>query len=197
MPATLTGSIGVFSLLPEFSKTLKKVAGVNITTVGSHEHADMMSLMRPFTAEETAYLQKSVEDIYSTFVNVVCEGRELEPAYVDGIAQGRVWTGSQALSNGLADELGTLEDAIRWVADAADQGSTPESWKIEQLPAPPTTMEAIMEAFGNKSSLKSSLSGTPFESFDEAMLLWVSRAPKSGTPQPATFARLPWCMTIQ
>ena len=217
MPSTLTGSIGVFSLLPEFSKTLKKVAGVNITSVGSHEHADVMSLMRPFTAEETAYLQKSVEDIYGSFVNVVCEGRGLEPDYVDSIAQGRVWTGTQGLEIGLVDEIGTLEDAIRYVANTADEGSDPSSWKIEQLPAPPTTMETLMEALGTKSALgtglalafrpthtgshpgalQNTLAGTPYQAFGESILLWASHAGKALTPQPTTLARLPWCMTIQ
>ena len=204
MPSTLTGSIGVFSLLPEFSNTLKKVAGVNITSVGSHEHADALSLMRPFTPQETGYLQQSVEDIYSAFVDVVCEGRDLEPAYVDGIAQGRVWTGAQGIENGLADETGTLEDAIRWVADAADEGSDPASWKIEQLPAPPTPMETVMEALGTKAAarlgraqLKNTLAGTPWQAFGEVMLAWAEHNYKGSVPQPTVFARLPWCMTIQ
>ena len=84
----LTGSIGVFSLIPEFSKTVKDVAHVNVVTVGSNKHSDMFSLVRPFDGEETAYLQAYVEDIYTQFVNMVAEGRDmtLEQVYAASLA---------------------------------------------------------------------------------------------------------------
>ena len=87
----LTGSIGVFSLIPEFSKTVKDVAHVNVVTVGSNKHSDMFSLVRPFDGEETAYLQAYVEDIYTQFVNMVAEGRDMTPEAVDEIAWSRSW----------------------------------------------------------------------------------------------------------
>ena len=95
----LTGSIGVFSLIPEFSKTVGKV-GVNFVTVGSNKHSDMFSLMRPFDAEETASLQLYVDDIYGRFVGLVAEGRSLETQKVDDMAQGRVWVGTDAPGSG-------------------------------------------------------------------------------------------------
>ena len=89
--STLTGSIGVFSMLPDFSGTLKDIAHVNITTISSNEHGDMYSGLRPLSDSETAYMQASVEKIYDRFTATVAEGRNLEVPYVDSIAQGRVW----------------------------------------------------------------------------------------------------------
>jgi protease-4 len=115
-PSTLTGSIGVFGMVPEFSKTAKDVLHVNVTTVSSNSHGDMYSLMRPFDAKEMAYMQASIEDIYNQFVSTVSKGRNLKFSYVDSIAQGRVWTGADALKLHLVDEMGTLEDAIHYAA---------------------------------------------------------------------------------
>ena len=97
---TLTGSIGCFSAIPEFSKTVKDIAKVNIVPVNSHKHSDMVSLMRPFNEEETRMMQDYVDDIYTNFVNIVAEGRDMTYEAVDEIAQGRVWTGADALKIG-------------------------------------------------------------------------------------------------
>ena len=114
----LTGSIGVFSLIPEFSKTVGKV-GVNFVTVGSNKHSDMFSLMRPFDAEETASMQLYVEDVYERFVGLVAEGRSLETQKVDDMAQGRVWVGTDAIGLGLVDEIGGLREAVDYAASLA------------------------------------------------------------------------------
>ena len=121
--SSITGSIGVFSMIPEFSKVTKKV-GVGVESVSTHKHSDMYSLMRPFDKAELDYMQASVEDIYEMFVNLVAQSRGLEPARVDEIAQGRVWAGSDALTIGLVDEMGTLEDAITYAAALADLTSS-------------------------------------------------------------------------
>lgn len=142
----ITGSIGVFSMIPEFSKVAKKV-GVGIETVGSNKHSDMLSLMRPFDKEETAYMQASVEDIYELFVNLVATSRGMEPAQVDAIAQGRVWAATDALQIGLVDEIGTLEDAISYAASLADL----ETYSVSGYPTPPSFMEQLMEQFGGGS----------------------------------------------
>ena len=80
---TLTGSIGVFSMIPDISKTVKDIAHVNMVAVGSSKHADMYSMMRPLDQDELDYMQASVENIYDRFVNIVAEGRGLEPDFVD------------------------------------------------------------------------------------------------------------------
>ena len=83
---TLTGSIGVFSLIPEFGKAVKNLAHINVTNVNSNRHSDMYSSMRPLDGAETAYVQQSVEHIYDEFTSIVAEGRELRKTYVDSIA---------------------------------------------------------------------------------------------------------------
>ena len=142
----LTGSIGVFSMIPEFSKVAKKV-GVGIETVGSNKHSDMLSLMRPFDAAETAYLQASVEDIYELFVNLVAKSRDLSVEQVDAIAQGRVWAATDALQIGLVDEIGGLPEAISYAAALADLNSS-DAYSVEGYPAPLTFLQQLMEQFG-------------------------------------------------
>ena len=144
---TITGSIGVFSMIPEFSKVTKKV-GVGVESVSSNKHSDMYSLMRPFDTQELAYMQGSVEDIYDRFVNLVATSRGLTPERVDEIAQGRVWAATDALEIGLVDEIGTLEDAIRYAAALADFTSSDE-YAVVGYPAPLSFMEQLMQQFGS------------------------------------------------
>ena len=113
---TLTGSIGVFSMIPDFSGTVEDKLHVNITPVNSNRHSDMYGMMRPLTDAEISYMQASVEKIYDRFTGIVAEGRDMSIARVDEIAQGRVWTGVEALGIGLVDQIGTIEDAITWAA---------------------------------------------------------------------------------
>ena len=143
---TITGSIGVFSMIPEFSKVAKKV-GVGIETIGSNKHSDALSLMRPFDNAELAYMQASVEDIYELFVKLVADSRKLTVEQVDAIAQGRVWAATDALQIGLIDGIGTLEDAISYAAALADMNSSDE-YSVVGYPAPLTFIEQLMEQFG-------------------------------------------------
>ena len=166
--ATLTGSIGVFSMIPEFSAAAKNIAHVNVVSVGSNKHSDMFSLMRPFDKEEIAYMQASVEDIYSSFVSLVSEGRGMSEEAVDEIAQGRVWAGSDALRIGLVDEIGTLQDAVNYAASEA--GLISESdYTVVAYPKPMTVAEQLMEAFGQGSKEPNVLSGTPFEGIGKVL----------------------------
>ena len=188
----LTGSIGVFSLIPEFSKTVKDVAHVNVVTVGSNKHSDMFSLVRPFDGEETAYLQAYVEDIYTQFVNMVAEGRDMTPEAVDEIAQGRVWTGAEALGIGLVDEIGTLGDAVAYAASLA--GLVSESdYQVAAFPRPLTAMEQIMEMMGKSKRDKSILAGTPFAAIGRTLEIVARDA-----EQPArVFAAMPYSIEIR
>lgn len=140
---TLTGSIGVFGMIPDLSRTLKDVAHVNITSVTSNDHGDMFSLMRPFDQAEYNYMLRSIEDIYDRFTTIVSEGRGIEKETVDEIGQGRVWTGSDALGINLVDEIGTLEDAIHYAAVSCGDADI-ANWKVEGYPKPLTTMEQLM-----------------------------------------------------
>ena len=193
--STLTGSIGVFSMIPDFSKVMKDVAHVNLVTVSSNKHSDMYTLMRPFDQAELDYMQASVENIYELFVNTVAEGRELEPEFVDSIAQGRVWAGTDALAIGLVDEIGTLEDAVAWAASAAGDADL-AVWQVAEYPKPLTTMEQMREMFGQKSAPEENiLSGTPFAGVAGAMSGWAKRVKEN--PADVMFARIPYAMDIR
>lgn len=197
--ATLTGSIGCFSAIPEFGKTVRDIAHVNIVPVKSHKHSDMVSLMRPFDQDETRSMQEYVDDIYSSFVNLVAEGRNMTSDSVEEIAQGRVWTGADALKIGLVDELGTLEDAIAY---AASLGGDPDvaSWNVVGYPKPLTAMERLMAQFGGKKPdaeeiMENMLEGTPLEGVTKSLLDW-QRTWAKGNGQ-LMFARLPFEIEIR
>lgn len=173
---TLTGSIGCFSMIPDLSRTAKDVLHVGVATVGSSSHSDMYSMMAPLDSRETAYMQKSIETIYSGFVGLVAEGRDLDPEFVDSIAQGRVWTGADAIRLGLADENGTLEDAVKYAALLASDGLSGDlsGWNISEYPRPASAFESIMSMLGsNNGGGNDVFAGTPFESVGKAFGGWT------------------------
>ena len=118
MPSTITGSIGVYSMIPTFEKTLGKL-GVNSDGVGTTDIADIMQLDRPMSKQAKVILQSSVDHIYDRFINLVASGRDQSPEVIHDIAQGRIWTGQQALERGLVDQLGGLNEAIAAAAELA------------------------------------------------------------------------------
>ena len=185
----LTGSIGVFSMIPELSKVTDKV-GVNFVSVGSNKHSDMFSLMRPFDAEEQAYMQAGVEDIYDNFVTLVSEGRSMEKQQVDDIAQGRVWTGSDAIGIGLVDEIGTLSDAVEYAASLAGYVSK-DDYKVVCYPKPLSQMDQLMSLFGGQKEAPSILAGTPFEAFGRTIKDLKENEPSQ------VYARLPYDIDIR
>ncbi len=185
----LTGSIGVFSMIPEISKTTSKV-GVNMVTVGSNKHSDMYSLTRPFDATETATMQAYVEDIYEKFVGIVAEARKLEIAQVDDMAQGRVWVGTDALELGLVDEIGGLREAVNYAASLAGFVNKSD-YKVKCFPQPLSSTEQLMQMLSSKRESPSILAGTPFEEFGKALKDLRENEPSK------VYARLPYDIQIQ
>ena len=184
---TLTGSIGVFSMIPDVGGAIKNKLHVTVTPVNSNEHSDMMNLMRALTPKEKAYMQASVERIYDQFTNLVAAGRDMTVEQVDAIAQGRVWTGAEALEIGLVDEIGTLEDAIEYAALSIEGVTSISDVQIAAYPKPQTTLEMLLEAFGGTESI---FAGTPLESVEKAFLGWdASEAGK-------VYARIPYEISI-
>ncbi len=117
---TLTGSIGVFGLIPNMQGLLNNKLGIHVDEVKTGKFADLMtSVDRPLTEEEKAIIQAEVNRIYDTFTTKVAEGRNMDVSAVDSIGQGRVWTGSQALDRGLVDGIGNLDRAIQAAAAKA------------------------------------------------------------------------------
>lgn len=141
---TLTGSIGVFGMVPDLSGTLKDVAHIGVETVTSNKHGDMYGLMRPFDSAEYNYMLRSIEDIYDRFTTIVSEGRGLPKDAVDEIGQGRVWTGADGLTINLVDEIGTLEDAVKYAAVAAGEPDL-AAWDVRAYPKPVDQMSQIFK----------------------------------------------------
>ena len=185
----LTGSIGVFSMIPEFSKTAGKV-GVNMVTVGSNKHSDMYSLMRPFDAEETASMQAYVDDVYGRFVGLVAEGRSLETQAVDDMAQGRVWVGTDALGLGLVDEIGGLREAVNYAASLAGYVSKGD-YHVVTYPVMPSQTEQLLDMLYGKREAPSILAGTPFEALGKTL----RDLEKHNAAQ--VYARLPYDIEIR
>ena len=119
MPSTITGSIGVFGVIPNVEKMLKDI-DLNVETVGTHKHSGMGSMYTKMDSREIDVIQQSVETVYGRFIGHVAEGRKMTTAEVDSIGQGRVWSGTSALELGLVDTLGSLNDALKIAAELAD-----------------------------------------------------------------------------
>lgn len=117
-PLTVTGSIGIFGLIPNVEGLARKL-GVNVESVSTNPSADFPSLFRGFTPQQRAAMQANVDRGYDQFVKRVANGRKMSEKKVRAIAEGRVWDGQTALRLGLVDQLGGLDDAIKWVAARA------------------------------------------------------------------------------
>lgn len=150
-PLTITGSIGVFGLLFNTNKFFDNKLGVTFDGVKTHESSDMMSGVRALSPYELQLIQKSVDDIYHTFVSVVKEGRpqfeDLEA--VKSIAEGRVWTGIKAKEIGLIDDFGSLETAIQKAAELAKL----DDYSVEIYPKEKKFIDKIFESLGEVSIL--------------------------------------------
>ena len=133
-PGALTGSIGVFSIRPNFEGLMEKL-GINSESLTRGRHADFYSSSQPLSDSAKARMQTIVDDIYDLFIARVASGRQLEVAQVDTLGQGRVWSAEQALEVGLVDELGGLHEAIGWILRKKDHD---EDTDVELLsyPAP-------------------------------------------------------------
>ena len=152
MPTTITGSIGVWGVVPTIDQSLAKL-GIYSDGVGTTDIAAMMELDRPLTEQTKIIIQAGVDNIYTRFITLVANGRDSTPAEVHKIAQGRVWTGNQALANGLVDQLGDLNDAILVAAEIADLDNYQVDYRRKEM----TPIEALLT--GLNSNVAASLQG--------------------------------------
>lgn len=189
-PNTITGSIGVFGLLPNGKKLLNENLGVYSDGIETNKYARLGLPTGPLSDEEYLIIQSGVDNIYNTFLNVVAKGRGLESTYVDSIGQGRVWAGTDALNLGLVDELGGLDDAL---AEAAKMANL-EAYRIKALPKLKDPFEEIFSEFGMsnmRTSIIKSLAGEEIShSIEEFNMLTNG---KLNTYQ----ARMPFSMSIK
>ncbi len=148
-PNTLTGSIGVFGLLFNIEELMNEKIGITFDHVNTNRFSDIMSASKTMEKEERAFIQNSVEEIYTTFITHVADGRGMTTEQVDSIGQGRVWSGANALDIGLVDKLGGLEDAIVIAAEKAEL----DFYRVVSLPKQKDPFEKIMEELSGKVKL--------------------------------------------
>jgi protease-4 len=139
-PNTITGSIGIFAILPNMQKFLNGKLGLTFDGVKTGKYADLGDVSRPLSPEEHAILQAQVNRGYGDFTNAVAAGRKKTQAYINTIGQGRVWTGEQALKIGLVDRLGNINDAI---ASAAKKAKL-KDYKVVDYPE----QKSLFKSFG-------------------------------------------------
>lgn len=142
-PTTITGSIGVFGVLPNV-KGLADKWGINAEQVSTNKNSVVYSLFEPMSEAQEAFIKESILDIYELFTNRVAEGRGMTQDEVKAISEGRVWTGNDALKNGLVDELGGLDVALKHAAEAAEI----DNYKIKELPIFEKDLDKLLQGFG-------------------------------------------------
>lgn len=146
-PYTLTGSIGVFGLTFNLQKLANNKLGINVEVVKTNTNSDIGNLLRPLSLQERNFLQTQVENTYDIFITHVAQGRGLTKSYVDSIGQGRVWTATAALSNGLIDEIGSIDSAISQAAILAALG---DDYKIVEYPKEKDFFTSFLENYQMK-----------------------------------------------
>jgi protease-4 len=140
---TITGSIGVFGILPNFTEAIKKI-GINVEQVKTNPNASEYSPFKPLDDNYRGFAQEGVEKIYGVFVKRVADGRKLTTTQVDAIGQGRVWSGQDALKIGLVDKIGGMDEAIK---EAAKQGKT-SKYHTQDFPEYEKDFSEILSKFG-------------------------------------------------
>jgi protease IV len=142
-PTTITGSIGVFGIIPNLNGLLTEKIGITFDKVSTNDHSDMPSFTRKMTPFEMKLMQNYVESIYDIFLSHVADGRKKTVSAIDSIGQGRVWSGIKGFEIGLVDTLGGLKDAVKLAAAKAKI----EHYRIKELPKLKDTFEEIMKNF--------------------------------------------------
>ena len=185
-PTTITGSIGIFGMIPNLEGTTEKI-GVHTETVKTNEFADFGNLTRPFNEREKELMQNYVEAGYDLFLTRCAEGRNMDKETLAQYAEGRVWTGNQAKEIGLVDELGGLERAIEIAADMANLG---KSYVIFEYPKLTSPIEELLNPAKEELAAKT-IKNYLGESFELFMLL------KNIKDQDYIQARIPFELNIR
>ncbi|NOX46900.1 MAG: signal peptide peptidase SppA [Chlorobi bacterium] len=149
-PSTITGSIGVFGVIPNLEKFFNNKMGITFDGVKTNENADFISATKPLTKYQYDLIQMEIERVYSTFLKHVAKGRNMTTEQVDEIGQGRVWSGSDAMEIGLIDEFGGLDEALEEAKDLANL----EDYRIVELPKQKEPIEQIMDDLMGKTRIK-------------------------------------------
>jgi len=145
-PNTITGSIGVFGIIPNMQKFFNNKLGITFDGVKTGKYADLGTVSRPLTESERMIIQLEVNKTYDTFTKKVADGRKKSQSYIDSIGQGRVWSGTEALQRGLVDRLGNIDDAI---ASAAKKAKI-KDFKIVNYPAQVDPIKSLFDNSADK-----------------------------------------------
>ncbi len=143
-PTTITGSIGVFGMIPNMQDFFNQKLGITFDNAKTNELSDLASISRPLTNREEEIIRESIEQVYETFIQHVAKGRDLPVTTVDELGRGRVWSGAEAKQNGLIDDYGGLTRAIEVAVELAEL----EDYRLVELPARKDFFARIMEDFG-------------------------------------------------
>jgi protease-4 len=185
-PTTITGSIGIFGMIPNLEGTTNKI-GVHTETVKTNEFADFGNLTRPFNEKEKQLMQNYVETGYDLFLTRCAEGRNMDKETLAQYAEGRVWTGNQAKEIGLVDELGGIEKAIDIAANMANLG---KSYVVFEYPKLTSPIEELLNPAKEELAAKT-IKNYLGESFELFMLL------KNIKDQDYIQARIPFELNIK
>ncbi|GAA4087988.1 signal peptide peptidase SppA [Mucilaginibacter panaciglaebae] len=142
-PNTITGSIGIFAILPNMQKLFNDKLGVTFDGVKTGQYADLGNTSRPLTAAERQILQNQINHGYDDFTKAVAVGRHKTQAYINSVGQGRVWTGEQALKLGLVDRLGNISDAVKSAARMAKL----KNYRLVAYPEQKSVLNKLGESF--------------------------------------------------
>ena len=189
-PNTLTGSIGVFSMIPNARELMEKKLGITMDTVKTTQHSTGLSLYYEIEPEMGAILQKQTEEMYATFLKRVADGRGMSVSAVNEIGRGRIWTGRKALEIGLVDKIGGLEDALEIAAQKAGL----EKYRTSEYPKVKSPIEQMLEKFIDNPGDQAKTKIIQEELGDFYPLYQQMKAIQNqATPQ----ARLPFVINIQ
>jgi protease IV len=192
-PGTLTGSIGVYAGKFNLGGLYEKV-GLSVETVERGDYAGLLASSRSFTPEERAKLEEMVVDFYNTFITKAAEGRGVEPAEIDHVARGRVWTGAQALEVGLVDELGGFREALDVAKELA--GIDPDDEvSLVVLPVQRTLLEELLDAPGSVSIEVDGPLHALLPEAGDALDQLLTAAPLLGSGEPV--AMLPYAIAVE
>lgn len=186
-PTTLTGSIGIFGMFPDFSELLTQKLGVKFDEVKTNRNSAFGTSARPFNEEEMKYLGMYIDRGYSLFRSRVAEGRKMNVSVVENLAQGRVWLGQDAKKNKLVDQLGGLDAAVAKAASLAKL----EEYHTYSYPAKADLMEQIMNKATGSSYIDNSMRAALGEYYEPFMLI------KNINRHEAIQARVPFYLNIK
>ncbi len=180
---TITGSIGVFSILPDMQKFFNDKLGITFDGVKTAPYADMGSVSRPLTQPEKNFIQASIDTIYNKFKTRVADGRKKDIVYIDSIAQGRVWTGKRGIGVGIVDRTGTLQDAVNCAARMAKISD----YRTREYPEQKTWLEELTDqsysAQSNQKALIKEIGVDQYNLLQEVkQLKQISGIPQSRLP---------------